>query len=200
VAISAERNNTIDGLLVFVLLLAAWAILESIYTGKLHWLLLAAFLVGLGFNIKMLQAFLPLPAFYAVYFLGSKQKFWKKIFDLSRASMILLAVSFSWGVAVDLVPAANRPYVDSTEHNTVMELVFGHNGIERILSLRQSIELDSGLIRPVLPNPLPPGQRGGQPPFPLEGQTLPQGYPPTGDPQTNADEGYFPGGSMGIAG
>jgi 4-amino-4-deoxy-L-arabinose transferase-like glycosyltransferase len=157
VAISAERNNTIDGLLVFVMLLAGWAFLESIYTGKLRWLLLGAFLVGVGFNIKMLQAFLPLPAFYAVYFFGSKQKFWNKIFDLSRASMILVAVSFSWAVAVDLVPAANRPYVDSTEHNTVMELIFGHNGIERILSIRQSIGLDSGLIRPIPPNQHPPG-------------------------------------------
>lgn len=200
VAISAERNNTIDGLLVFVLLLAAWAFLESIFTGKLHWLLLGAFLVGLGFNIKMLQAFLPLPAFYAVYFFGSRQKFWKKIFDLSRASMILVAVSFSWAVAIDLVPASDRPYVDSTEHNTVMELIFGHNGIERILSIRQAIGLDSGIIRPVLPNPLPPGQQGKQPPILPEEQTLPQGYPPTGVLPTNAEEGYFPGGPMGISG
>jgi 4-amino-4-deoxy-L-arabinose transferase-like glycosyltransferase len=148
----------------------------------------------------MLQAFLPLPAFYAVYFFGSKQKFWKKIFDLSRASMILVAVSFSWAVAVDLVPAADRPYVDSTEHNTVMELIFGHNGIERILSIRQSIRLDSGLIRPVPPNPLPSGQEGGQTPILPEGQSLTQGYPPPGNPPTNAGRGYFPGGSMGIAG
>jgi 4-amino-4-deoxy-L-arabinose transferase-like glycosyltransferase len=200
VAISTERNNTIDGLLGFVLLLAAWAYLQSVHTGKLRWLFLGSFLVGVGFNIKMLQAFLPLPAFYAVYFFGSRQKFWKKIFDLSRASMILVAVSFSWAVVVDLVPGTARPYVDSTEHNTVMELIFGHNGIERILSLRQAIGLDSGIIRPVPPNPLPYGQQGGQPPVLPEGQTLPQGYPPGGELPTNQDGGYFPGGPMGIAG
>lgn len=36
VAISAERNNNIDGLLVFVLLLAAWAFLQSVFTDKLR--------------------------------------------------------------------------------------------------------------------------------------------------------------------
>jgi len=51
VAISAERNNTIDGQLVFVLLLAIWAVWRSIETGKLRYLLLGAVFIGLGFNI-----------------------------------------------------------------------------------------------------------------------------------------------------
>ena len=38
VAIATERNNTIDGMLAFVLLLAAWAFLQSVYTGKARWL------------------------------------------------------------------------------------------------------------------------------------------------------------------
>lgn len=73
VAISTERNNTIDGLLVMVLLLAAWAFLQAAYTGRIRWLLVGTLLVGVGFNIKMLEAFLPLPAFYAVYFFGVKR-------------------------------------------------------------------------------------------------------------------------------
>jgi len=32
--VSTERNNTIDGLLVFVLLLAAWAVIETVRKGK----------------------------------------------------------------------------------------------------------------------------------------------------------------------
>jgi 4-amino-4-deoxy-L-arabinose transferase-like glycosyltransferase len=180
VAISAERNNTIDGLLVFVLLLAAWAFLQSVYTGKMRWLLLGAVIVGLGFNIKMLQAFLPLPAFYAVYFFGTRQKWWKKILNLALASVILLAVSFSWAVAVDLVPVSNRPYVDSTENNTVMELIFGHNGIERLINLRQGMGLDGGQNRQFTPAPSS-GQPGGQLPVPPGGQNLPPGNLPNGD-------------------
>ena len=100
VAISTERNNTIDGLLVLILLLAAWAFLQSVCTGKLRWLLLGAFIVGLGFNIKMLQAFLPLPAFYALYFFGAKHDRGKKILHLCAATVLLLLVSLSWAIAM----------------------------------------------------------------------------------------------------
>jgi len=199
VAISAERNNTIDGLLVFVLLLAAWAFLQSVYTGKLRWLLLGAVIVGLGFNIKMLQAFLPLPAFYAVYFFGTRQKWWKKLLNLAMASVILLAVSFSWAVAVDLVPVSDRPYVDSTDHNTVMELIFGHNGIERLISLRQGMGLDGRQSQQIAPNPSS-GQPSGQLPEPPGGQNLPQGNLQNGDRPVPSGGQGFPQGFGGNSG
>lgn len=133
VAVSAERNNTIDGLLVFVLLLAAWAVLQSVYTRKVGWLFLGMFLVGVGFNIKMLQAYLILPGLYALYFFAARFKWWQKILHLAAATLLLLAVSFSWAVTVDLTPPENRPYVGGSENNTVMELIFGHNGLSRLI-------------------------------------------------------------------
>jgi len=72
VFVATNRNNTIDGMLAFCLLLAAWAFVKATELGRRRWLFVGAFLVGLGFNIKMLQAYLPLPAFYALYFLGSR--------------------------------------------------------------------------------------------------------------------------------
>ncbi|MBN1450975.1 MAG: glycosyltransferase family 39 protein [Anaerolineales bacterium] len=132
VAIATDRNNTMDGMLVFTLLLAAWAFIAATETGKAGWLFLGAFIVGLGFNIKMLQAFLPLPAFYALYFFGSKTRWFRKVFNLGVATAILVMVSLSWAVAVDLTPADQRPYIGSSENNTVMELIVGHNGLSRI--------------------------------------------------------------------
>jgi len=132
VFVATNRNNTMDGMLVFFLLLAAWAFIKATESGKLTWLLLGAFIVGLGFNIKMLQAFLPLPAFYALYFFGSKEGWLRKIFNLGIATVLLVAVSLSWAVVVDLVPADSRPYIGSSDNNTVMGLIFGHNGVSRL--------------------------------------------------------------------
>src|SRR5687767_9881706 len=67
VFVATNRNNTMDGMLVFTLLLAAWAFIMAAETGKVRWLMLGAFIVGLGFNIKMTQAPLPVPVFYALY-------------------------------------------------------------------------------------------------------------------------------------
>jgi 4-amino-4-deoxy-L-arabinose transferase-like glycosyltransferase len=135
VFIATNRNNTMDGLLVFFLLLAAWAFILATESGKIRWLLLGAFIVGLGFNIKMMQAFLPLPAFYALYFLGAKEGWLRKIINLGLATLLLIVVSLSWAVVVDLVPADSRPYIGSSDNNTVMGLIFGHNGISRLESM-----------------------------------------------------------------
>ncbi len=132
VFLATNRNNTMDGMLVFTLLLAAWAFSKATEAGKLRWLLLGAFLVGLGFNIKMLQAFLPLPAFYALYFFGSQEGWLKKILNLGMATALLIAISLSWAIVVDLVPAEHRPYIGSSGNNTVMGLMFGHNGAARL--------------------------------------------------------------------
>ena len=174
VFIATNRNNTMDGMLVFTLLLAAWAFIKATESGKAHWLLLGAFIVGLGFNIKMLQAFLPLPAFYALYFFGSKEGWFKKILNLGIATILLIAVSLSWAVAVDLVPAENRPYIGSSGDNTVMGLIFGHNGVSRL-------EGGGGGNAPQ------PGTDAGQPSNPV---TPPQQNPGQGQP---GQQGQFQG-------
>ncbi len=171
VFIATNRNNTMDGMLVFMLLLAAWAFIRATETSKLRWLLLGAILVGMGFNIKMLQAFLPLPAFYVLYFFGSKEGWLKKILNLGIATILLIAVSLSWAIVVDLVPAEKRPYIGSSDDNTVMGLIFGHNGISRLDNQRDNNAPPSG------PQPGQPSNAG----IPTEqnpGQDQRQGPPP----------------------
>ncbi|MEA3349450.1 MAG: glycosyltransferase family 39 protein, partial [Chloroflexota bacterium] len=168
ITIATERNNTIDGLLVFVLLLGAWAFIKAAESGKTRYLLLGAFLVGLGFNIKMLQAYMVLPAFYAVYALGSRQPWWGRILQLGAATVVLLLVSFAWVAAVDLTPAENRPFIGSSENNTVLELIIGHNGLSRL-----------GL------NDRGPGGADG----PRAKNSNPQPGPATGDGVTNLPQG-----------
>jgi 4-amino-4-deoxy-L-arabinose transferase-like glycosyltransferase len=188
VAIATERNNTIDGMLMAALLLAAWAFLQSVYSGKVRWLFAGAVLVGLGFNIKMLQAFLPLPAFYALYFFGAKGKWFKKVLYLAAATLVLLAVSFSWAVAVDLTPAANRPYVDSTSGNSVLELIFGHNGVERLTNSRGAAPSMSNAGSAQGALPAGPNMPAGNPPQFLQGQ----GFMPPG-----SGDGTRPAGADG---
>lgn len=133
VAIAAQRNNTVDGMLTFSLVLAAWAFLKATETGKVRYLWLGAFLVGVGFNIKMLQAFLPLPAFFGLYFLGAKMSIGRKILHLLLAFGIVLVTSLCWVAIVDLTPSDQRPYIGGTEENLVLELIVQHNGVNRLL-------------------------------------------------------------------
>jgi 4-amino-4-deoxy-L-arabinose transferase-like glycosyltransferase len=135
VVIATDRNNTIDSTLIFTLLLAAWAFIRATETGKLHHLLLGAALVGVGFNIKMLQAYLPLPAFYGLYLLGSRESLRRKAGKLVLASALLLAISLSWALVVDLTPASQRPYGGSSGDNSELSLILGYNGINRLVGM-----------------------------------------------------------------
>ena len=86
----------------------------------------------------MLQAYLPVPAFFALYFLGAKTGWLKKI-GLSLAALaVMVTVSLSWALYVDSVPADERPYIGSSSDNTVMGLITGHNGTSRLFSGRNN--------------------------------------------------------------
>lgn len=132
ISVAAGRNNTIDNLLVLPLLLACWAALIAAEKGKTKYLMLSLVLVGIGFNIKMVEAYMVAPAIYITYLLASNMNFKKKIRDLVLGTVVLLVVSLSWAVAADLIPAGSRPYIGSSTNNTVMQLIIGHNGLERI--------------------------------------------------------------------
>ncbi len=133
ILVATSRSNIIDSTLVFFLLLGAWAVSRAVETGRLRRLLLCAVLVGLGFNIKMMEAFLVVPAFGLMYLLGAKLRWRTKALHLFLATIVLLSVSLSWAAAVDLTPASQRPWVDSTSTNSELDLAIGYNGLERLL-------------------------------------------------------------------
>src|SRR5437868_3770623 len=133
ISVVTNRNITIDSTLALTLLVGAWAVLRAPETGRLRWLLLSAFIVGVGFNIKMLEAYLVVPAYGLLYLLAAPRSIWKRLGHLALAGLVLLVVSFSWVVAVDLTPASQRPYVGSTQDNSEISLALGYNGIQRLL-------------------------------------------------------------------
>jgi 4-amino-4-deoxy-L-arabinose transferase-like glycosyltransferase len=133
ISVVTNRNDTIDSTLVLVLLIGAWAVLHAADTGRLRWLLLTAVIVGVGFNIKMLEAYLVVPAYGLLYLLAAPRSIWKRLLHLALAGLLLLVISLSWVVAVDLTPASQRPYVGSTQNNSEITLAFGYNGIQRLL-------------------------------------------------------------------
>lgn len=133
ISVVTNRNETIDSTLALALLVGAWAVLRAAETGKLRWLLLSALMVGIGFNIKMMEAYLVVPAYGLLYLLAAPKSIWKRVGHLALAGLVLLVVSFSWITIVDLTPASQRPYVGSTQDNSELSLALGYNGIERLL-------------------------------------------------------------------
>lgn len=144
----ASRNNTMDMQLVFVLLLAVWFLFRAVETSKWRYIFICAAIIGIGFNIKMLQAYMILPAVAVVYLVFSREKIARRVIAVAISFAILGGISFAWVLAVDLTPASERPYVGSTKNNTELELVIGHNGMERLVGPGGTVRNQRGGLRP----------------------------------------------------
>jgi 4-amino-4-deoxy-L-arabinose transferase-like glycosyltransferase len=131
-SVAVDRSNSPDSCLVLVLVLAGWAAILSAERSDWRFLLLSAALVGVAFNVKMLVAYGVLPVFALVYLLGARLRPGVQLKHLAAALVVTLAVSASWGWVVDSTPPARRPYVGSSHNNSVLGLVLGHNGLERL--------------------------------------------------------------------
>jgi 4-amino-4-deoxy-L-arabinose transferase-like glycosyltransferase len=146
ISVATSRHNNLESLLVLTVLLAAWAFILAAQTGRLRWLLVGALVVGVGFNIKMLEAFLVLPAFYLLYLVAAPVGWRRRMIHLGLATVVIVAASLPWVVAVDLTPADQRPYVGSSSFNTVTDLIVGWNGVERVVGNDKGVG-DPGPLR-----------------------------------------------------
>lgn len=135
IAVAVDRSGNTDTGLVLVLLLAGWALLVAAERGRRAGVLLAMALIGLGFNVKMLAAFVVLPTFALVYWLGAARPWRRRLVDLALGGVVLAAVALPWTIAYDLTPAARRPFVGSSAHNSMIDLAVGHNGVGRFVRL-----------------------------------------------------------------
>ncbi|MBY8912029.1 glycosyltransferase family 39 protein [Bacillus sp. YC2] len=133
IAAAVSRTNNIDSMLVFTLLFGSWCLMRAVKRGRMIWLLAAFAVVGLAFNMKMMQACMVLPAFLLFYLIASAASIKKKIVSLLTSFVVLAALSVSWAVTVDSISASSRPYIGSSQTNSVLELAFGYNGTERLL-------------------------------------------------------------------
>ena len=134
ISVATDRNNTMDGIVVLISLLASLALIKALNTGKSGWLFLCMVCIGLGFNTKMSQAYLILPACWVTYLLIARP-LKEKIKSLLLSGIVLFLISFMWMAIVDLTPPGERPYVGGSQTNSTFELAVNYNGIARWIGL-----------------------------------------------------------------
>ena len=111
---------------------AAYATVRAIEGGRTRWMVLAGALIGFGFITKMLQALILLPVLALVYLLAGPPKLGRRIVQLVYTGVALLVSGGWWVAAVQLTPAADRPYVGGSTNNSELNLIFGYNGFGRL--------------------------------------------------------------------
>jgi 4-amino-4-deoxy-L-arabinose transferase-like glycosyltransferase len=130
------RFNNPDALLVLLLVVAAYCTVRAIDAGSARrmsmWMALTGCAIGFAFLTKMLQAFLVVPGLALAFLVAAPFGIWKRLGALLIGGATMI-VSAGWYVAlVSLWPAGSRPYIAGSTDNSLLQLAFGYNGIERI--------------------------------------------------------------------
>ncbi|WP_345943528.1 glycosyltransferase family 39 protein [Streptomyces sp. SID8352] len=126
------RFNNPDALLALLMSLACYLVVRALEDGRTRWLVWAGAVIGLAFLTKTLQAFLILPVLALVYGLRAPVRPRRRLAQLGLATAALVVSGGWWVAVVELWPAASRPYVGGSRHNSFLELTFGYNGIGRL--------------------------------------------------------------------
>jgi 4-amino-4-deoxy-L-arabinose transferase-like glycosyltransferase len=131
-AVLIFRYNNPDALLTLLLVTGAWALLRAIEHRGLRWVILAATCVGFAFLTKYLQAYLVLPGFALVYLVAANTPVRRRLLGLLVALVTVLVTSGWWVAIVALIPAASRPFIGGSTTGSVLDLIFGYDGLGRI--------------------------------------------------------------------
>ncbi|BBY58178.1 ArnT family glycosyltransferase [Mycolicibacterium sarraceniae] len=127
------RFNNPDALLVLSLVVAACFTQRALDRDAAWWWLpLAGAAVGVGFLAKMLQAFLVLPALAAVFLFAADAPMRARLMRLAAAAGALIVSAGWYLLLVALWPAGARPYIGGSQHNSIVELALGYNGLGRL--------------------------------------------------------------------
>lgn len=142
-----SRYDNPDALLVLVLLLAAWAGLRASETGRLLPAAASGALVGVAFDVKYLQALLIAPALVAVWLAFAPGRWRRRLVGAGIAALSALLAGGWWVALMTLLPDGVRPYAGGTADDSVLSLILGGNGVDRLAGADAGYAGDAGLLR-----------------------------------------------------
>ncbi|MGH2852136.1 MAG: ArnT family glycosyltransferase [Solirubrobacteraceae bacterium] len=132
-SVVTARSDTMDSVMMALLLAIAWLLVRAVERREARWIIAAAVVLGIDFNVKLFEALVPVPAFLAFAWLAWREKgLLVRLRRLAAATAAFVVVGLAWMVFVTLTPAHDRPYPIGSTDGSVWNAVFVYNGVDRI--------------------------------------------------------------------
>jgi 4-amino-4-deoxy-L-arabinose transferase-like glycosyltransferase len=144
VAVVTARSDTMDSLMMALLVLDAWLLVRYAERRQLRWLVLAALVLGIDFNVKLFEALVPVPAFLLFLWMSSHgDGAALRARRFAAAAAVFVVVALSWLIAVSLTPSHDRPYPVGSTNGSVWNAVFVYNGTARLTKAPRPASFDA---------------------------------------------------------
>src|ERR1700730_3466236 len=132
IEVISSRSDTMDAVMMALLVLALLLLLRAGESGRTAWLLGAAAVLGLAFNVKLLESVIALPGLAAVAYFGLGGPPRRRVLALLVSGVVYVAVALSWLTATLLVPAHDRPFAIGSTNGSAWNAAFVFNGTDRL--------------------------------------------------------------------
>jgi 4-amino-4-deoxy-L-arabinose transferase-like glycosyltransferase len=138
IAVVTARSDTMDALATTLVLAAALLTVRAAQSGRTLFLVAAGAVCGLGFEVKLFEALLAVPALVVLYWIAAPRSKARRALDIQGFTVALVAVALAWPAVVSLAPLSKRPYPIGSTDGTVWSSIFDFNGAQRIAGPRHS--------------------------------------------------------------
>jgi 4-amino-4-deoxy-L-arabinose transferase-like glycosyltransferase len=153
VEVITARSDTMDAVMMALLVGALLLLIKACESGRTVWLLAAAAVLGIAFNVKLLETVVALPGLAVIALLGFKRRVpaaeptegteptvsqdnfgWlrTRALPLAAAVVVYIVVALSWLGGTLLFPAHERPYAIGSSNGSAWNAAFVFNGTERL--------------------------------------------------------------------
>jgi 4-amino-4-deoxy-L-arabinose transferase-like glycosyltransferase len=132
IEVITARSDTMDGVMMLLLVLALLALVRAVETGRSAWLLASAAALGVAFDVKLLESLVALPGLALFAYLGLPGPRARRLLRVALAGAVYVAVALSWLTATLAFPAHDRPYAIGSTNGSAWNAAFVFNGTDRL--------------------------------------------------------------------
>jgi 4-amino-4-deoxy-L-arabinose transferase-like glycosyltransferase len=132
VEVITSRSDTMDGVMMVLIVLALLFVVRACESGGTGWLLAGAAVLGLAFDVKILESLVALPGLALLALLGFPGSLPKRTLKLAAAGAVYVVVALAWLTATLFVPSHDRPWAIGSTNGSAWNAVFVFNGKDRL--------------------------------------------------------------------
>ncbi len=132
VEVITSRSDTMDGVMMALIVLSLLFVVLACQSARSGWLFAAAAMLGLAFDVKLLESLVALPGLAVLAYLGLPGARTRRLMQVAAAGAIYVVVALAWLTATLLVPAHDRPYAIGSTNGSAWNAAFVFNGTDRL--------------------------------------------------------------------
>jgi 4-amino-4-deoxy-L-arabinose transferase-like glycosyltransferase len=132
VEVLTSRSDTMDGVMMALIVLGLYLIVRACQQGGYLWLLAGAAALGIAFDVKLLESLVALPGLALLAYLGLPGPRRRRLLALGAGAAVYVVVALAWLGATLLAPPHERPYAIGSTNGSAWNAAFVFNGTDRL--------------------------------------------------------------------